>query len=207
MRTYLQTIQFLQKFFLGLSILIMLILPGIIVFLPDGLSGNTVMNLYDISHITVLFVMIIRPLADIFTKTNLIRPLVILRKGVGVLSASIILAFIFSKIIIDPSGYFLSFATLKYWSLDNFILLAHLADISAIILIITSNNLSKRIMGTWWKKVQKLSYIYFYSSSLYVFLVFKDNWILVSLLLVTILTMMAYVINLRRKNIIQSQNI
>jgi DMSO/TMAO reductase YedYZ heme-binding membrane subunit len=130
-------------------------------------------------------------LADIFTKIKWIRPLVILRKGAGVFSASIVVSFIISKLMMDPSGYINSIGTIKYWSLVNLALLAHLADISAVILIITSNNLSKRILGTWWKKIQRLSYVYFYASVLYVYLTYGDIKLLFMLLIVTLVTYLA----------------
>lgn len=195
MKTYFKIIQFVQKFSLGFSILIMLILPIIIVFYPDSLSEKTTLRLYDLSHITVFFVMTIRPLADIFKKSTKIRPLVILRKGMGVLSASIVVSFIFAKIIMDASGYFGSIFTTHYWSFDNLAILAHLGDISAILLIITSNNFSKRILSSWWKKIQRLSYVYFYASSIYVFFMFDDITVLFSMLIVTTLTCIAYIKN------------
>jgi DMSO/TMAO reductase YedYZ heme-binding membrane subunit len=204
MRIYLLTIQLLPRLLLGVSILIMLILPLVIVFKAGGLSDSTINNLYNISHITILLVMIVRPLADIFTKTRWIRPLVILRKGVGVLSASIVVSFIFSKIIIDHSAYINSLTTAKYWSFQNLAIFAHLADISAILLLVTSNSFSKRILGRLWKIIQKLSYVYFYASSLYIFIVLSNNMALVSMFLVTILTMIAYSKN-RTKAINEAQ--
>jgi DMSO/TMAO reductase YedYZ heme-binding membrane subunit len=201
MKTYLQTIKYAQNFFLGISILIMLILPLIIVFKPELLSEKITLDLYNISHLTIFFVMIIRPLADIFIQTKIIRPLVILRKGVGVLSASIVVSFILAKIIIDPAGYFLDIFTLRYWSFENFALFAHLADISAILLIVTSNNFSKRILGTLWKKIQRLSYVYFYASSIYVLFVFDDYILLLAMFIVTLLTMIAYLKNQKRRSI------
>lgn len=176
----------------------MLILPLLIVFLPNGLSESITFRLYDLSHLTIFLVMIIRPLADILTKTKLIRPLVILRKSVGVLSASVIISFIFAKIIIDPTNYFASFFTANYWSLNNYLILAHLADISAILLLITSNNFSKRILGVWWKRIQKLSYLYFYASSFYVFYTLDNNIVLFSIIIVTVLTTIAYIINRKK---------
>jgi DMSO/TMAO reductase YedYZ heme-binding membrane subunit len=199
MKNYLKTIQHLQKFFLGISILIMVILPLIIVFFPQSLSNQATLRLYDISHFAVLLVMVVRPMADIFTQTNLIRPLVILRKGLGVLSASIVVSFILAKIMISPLGYFASIGTLKYWSFQNFAIFAHLADISAIFLIVTSNNFSKRILGNVsWKRIQRLSYVYFYASSIYVLFVFGNLTMLFSMFLVTFLTMVAYLVNQKR---------
>lgn len=199
MKTYIRSIQLFQKISLGISVLIMLVLPLVIVFYPDSLSEQATLRLYDISHIAVFLVMVIRPLADIFTKSTKIRPLVILRKGVGVLSASIIVSFILAKIIIDPSGYFASLFTGQYWSFENLAILAHLGDLSAIFLIITSNNLSKRILGAWWKRIQRLSYVYFYASSLYVLLIFSDTTVLLSMIIVTVLTYIAHVKNKKRR--------
>lgn len=199
MKTYLNIIKQLQVFFLGISILIMLILPLILVFLPESLSEETILRIYDISHISVFLVMLIRPLADITTGVTWIRPLVILRKGVGVLAASVVISFIFSKLIVDPLGYLSAFGTVEYWSLTNFALFAHLADISAIILLITSNNLSKRLLGTWWKKVQKLSYVFFYASSLYVYLSYGKTSLLASMAIITVVTILAYFKNKKRK--------
>ncbi len=197
MKTYFATIKYAQSFFLIISVLMLLTLPNALVFLPNAFSENTILRLYDVSHIAVFFVMMIRPLADIFTKTKYLRPLVILRKGVGVLSAVIVVSFIFAKIITDPTAYFHSLTTAKYWSLTNLALIAHLADLSALILLVTSNNLSKRLLGDWWKRIQRLSYVYFYASSLYVFLSYNNYHLLISMILVTNVTVIAFILNRR----------
>lgn len=189
MKTYFLIIKLSQNLLLGISIIILTILPGILLLYPDTLDKNL---LYLLAHTSLFLVMIIRPLADLFSQTNLVRPLVILRKGMGVFSASIIVSFIITKIILDPSGYLASLGTVDYWSLDNFSLFAHLADISAVLLLITSNNLSKKLLGSNWKRIQKLSYVYFYGSGLYVFLTQQDYLVLIYLIVVTHLTILAY---------------
>lgn len=199
MKTYLRTIKILQQFFLGISIIIMFVFPLVLAFMPQALSEQTILNIYDVSHVAIFFVMLIRPLADIFIKVPWIRPLVILRKGIGVFSASIVVSFMFAKLIVDPSFFAGAFLTSGYWSIQNFALLAHLADISAIILLVTSNNLSKKLLHSWWKKVQKLSYVFFYGSSLYVFLSFGNIHLLYSMVIITFVTFLAYVLNTRRK--------
>lgn len=198
MKKYFNIIKYTQETLLVISVLVLMILPILIVFYPDVINSNVTLNLYLVSHIFLFFVMIIRPLADIFTGVKWLRPLVILRKGTGVISASIIVSFILSKLMIDPSGYIAAFSTHKYWSMTNHALLAHLADISAVILIITSNNLSKRILGTWWKKIQQLSYVYFYASVLYVYLSYGGVDLLFALIVVTLLTYIASVRNKKR---------
>lgn len=195
MKIYFKAIQYLQQALLGEGILIMLILPLVIIFREDLISVSVAQQLYAVSHWVLFFVMIIRPLADIFTKAKWIRPLVILRKGAGVMSASIIVSFILAKLMIDPVGYVASIGTLEYWSLYKFAVLAHVADISAILLIVTSNNLSKKLLGSWWKKIQRLSYVYFYGSGLYVGLMYGNKEMIVAMVLVAAVSLWASVKN------------
>lgn len=198
MKIYLTFIKYIQEIFLAISISIMAILPIVLVFYPDTISTAINQNLYFISHIVLFFVMMVRPLADIFTETKWIRPLVILRKGTGVLSASIIIAFILAKLITDPLTYFANMGTWAYWSMTNYAVLAHMADISAVLLIITSNNLSKKIMGSGWKILQKLSYVYFFGSSLYVYLLYGNIELVVAMTMVSTVTFIAFIKNKER---------
>lgn len=194
MRQYIHTIALVQKALLGIGIIILMVLPLGILFYPDFVWSHSE-SLYMVVHITLLFVMLIRPLADIFTSTRLIRPLVTLRKGFGVVSASIVVSFILAKFIADPVGYLSAYGTLKYWSLTNGVLFAHLADITAVILLITSNVFSKRVMGAWWKRVQRLSYVYFYASMCFVYIAYDEAIAPYAILSVTLLTAIAFVAN------------
>lgn len=199
MKTYFTFIKYAQEFLLGISILILLLFPLVLVFTPDAITDMATLRIYDVSHLAVFLVMIVRPLADLLTKTKLVRPLVILRKGLGVFSASLVIAFMLAKIIIDPSGFFASVGTAQYWSLKNLALLAHAADWTAVILVLTSNTLSKQVLGVWWKRIQKLSYVFFYASSIYVFAMFQNIFVLCSMIIVTVLTVAVYLANKKRK--------
>ena len=157
MKKYLKLISFLQESLIGGSILILCFLPLLLVFYPEQVNPF-INTLFAISLISVTFVMAIRPLADLIDETNLIRPLVILRKGFGILSASIIVSFIFSKIIIGGNEYFHNYVTSAFWNIQDLSLFAHLGDITGFILLITSNVFSKRVLGKNWKRIQKLAY-------------------------------------------------
>ena len=196
MKAYLNTIKTIQSVMLAVAIAILAILPSLIVLTPQILNRNA---LYYTAHFALFLVMSVRPLADLLPKIRFIRPLVILRKGFGVFSASIVVSFIIAKTIVDPAGYLGNFGTPAYWSLNNLALLAHLSDLSAIILLITSNNLSKRLLGKNWKRVQRLSYVYFYGSTLYVLFMLSDYTVIPYLLIVTGLTYFAFVANRERR--------
>ena len=195
MKTYLKSIKVAQTTLLALGIGILALLPSAMVFYAPYFTSGLTASLYTLAHVSLFLVMIVRPLADLFKGVRFIRPLVILRKGMGVFSASIIVSFIIKKIIMDAGAYFGSLATVSYWSLTNLALLAHLADISAVLLLITSNSFSKKLLGPNWKRIQRLSYVYFYGSAFYVGIMLNDTIVLVYALIVTVLTMLAYVKN------------
>lgn len=195
MKTYFAFIKHLQTVMLAVSIVILCTLPTALVLMPEWFTDTRFFWLYAAAHLSLFLVMFVRPLADILRGVPWLRPLVILRKGFGVFSASIVVSFILSKIIVDAGEYFSTFLTAEYWSLNNLALLAHLADISAILLLITSNNLSKQILGKNWKQIQRLSYVYFYGSALYVLFILGETTSLYYLLIVTTVTSIAWLRN------------
>ncbi len=190
-----KTITIIQNLLLATSILMLMILPVYITFHEGGISGEARGALYGISHIAVTLVMVIRPLANLFPKKRTLAQLTILRKGFGVFSAAIIVSFILSDIIITGTDYMSRFLTTQYWSLDRYTLLAHIGDITAVVLLVTSNNYSKRILGKWWKRVQKLAYIYFYAGASYAYLALDDTMTLIAIVVVTTVTVLAYIKN------------
>jgi DMSO/TMAO reductase YedYZ heme-binding membrane subunit len=184
---------------------VMLFLPLLLVFAPSVIPGSVTTLFYTISLVAVFFVMAIRPLADIMPRASWLRALVILRKGFGVLSASLIMVFVFQKIIQSGGAYFASILTPAYWSLTKYAVLAHLGDLSAVPLLITSNKYSKRVLGPWWKRLQKLAYVYFYAGALYELLALHSMLALVALVIVTMLVLIASVKNRGRLRVQQQQ--
>ena len=202
MKTYLRLIKKTQTLMLLLGIVILLVLPSVLAFYKPMINQTTIDHIYSLAHFSLFLVMVVRPLADVFRGVSWIRPLVILRKGFGVFSASIIVSFVLEKIILNAGAYFSGFTTAAYWSLHNLALFAHLADISAILLLVTSNNLSKRLLGKNWKRIQRLSYVYFYGSGLYVVFVLGDTLVAGYLVIVTFFTILAW---LRNHGLIMNQ--
>lgn len=116
---------------------------------------------WSISRRSVVFVMIIRPLSDIFEKSNLLRKCKEFRKPLWILSSSII---VFSLIIpfLFDFNLLLQYFDTQRWQ-DWAWYLARSSEISAIILLLTSNSFSQKNLWKNWKRVQYLSYIYFIS--------------------------------------------
>ena len=196
MKLYIQTIKYIQNTILVGSVVTFLVtLPVLVAFEVIYLSVEVTTLVYTVSLLSVAAVMAIRPIRDLFPSAGWLRPLVILRQSFGVLSASIIVSFLLTKTITTGGTYWHSVLTPEYWSMGNFALLAHLGDITAIVLLVTSNLWSKKVLGPWWKRVQKLAYVYFYAGAGYEYLVFDHTIALWAMVIVTVLVISAFIKN------------
>lgn len=180
----------------------MVLLAGIpLVFRIFDLGFGVKGVLFSVSFAAVFLLMILRPLADIFNEQLWLRRLVILRKGLGILSASIIVGFMIDAVTTPGSTYIASLLTGKYFSLNNnYALFAHLGDITGIILLLTSNRLSQKYLRRYWKRIQRLSYVYFYAGGIYEAFALESQFALYAILLVTNLTVFAWVVKIWRKS-------
>lgn len=190
-----------QNFLISISLILIVFLALFSAFGHDDVVTKNIF--YQISFVAVFLVMIIRPLADIFSGQKWLRKLVFLRKGFGILSAAIIVGFVFGDIIAPHSDYIRSMFTARYWSIQNCLLFAHLGDITGLILLITSNNLSMIILKKNWKRVQKLAYVYFYAGGLYEMCASNSAFAFYAMLCVIILVVIAFFMN-RRKSTSQT---
>jgi DMSO/TMAO reductase YedYZ heme-binding membrane subunit len=182
-----------QNIFLGASLGMLVVLP---LWFAFGSENLVIQNLlYQISFGSVFFVMLIRPLADIFYKQRWLRRLVILRKGVGIFSASIIVGFMIGRVISPDIAYLASMFTKRYWSLEGGLLFAHLGDITGLILLLISNNMSMVLLKKNWKRIQKLAYVYFYTGAIYEMYVIDAFFPLVAMVIVTLAVGIAFFVN------------
>ena len=191
-------INIIQNFFLASALTILALLPLWSAFgnISPAMQGVW----YFVSFLAVTLVMLVRPLADIFINQKWLRKLVILRKGVGLLSASIVIAFVIGKLIIPDSSYLSSVFTKQYWSFRNYTIFAHLGDITGFILLVTSNNLSMVLMKKNWKRIQKLAYVYFYAGGIYEAGALDSKFAIISMVAVTITVLIAFLLNRHRQD-------
>lgn len=196
-------LRIIQNILLGASLLILAYLPLLTAFGDTDIDKTHLP--YQISFFFAFLVMLVRPLSDIFSNQNWLRSLVILRKGFGVLSASIIVGFIIGDIIAPGSYYLMSIFTKDYWSFRNYKLFAHLGDITGFILLITSNNLSMILFKKNWHRIQKLAYVYFYAGGFYAMNVFNDIFAFYAMVIVTVAVLIAFFINLRKRKLLSQK--
>ncbi len=117
--------------------------------------------LYTLSWWAVIFVMYIRPLSQLFPKIWILKTLATQRKSLWIISAMVIFLIFFQKYILNYQN-FLSYFRIENWH-GFYSILSRISELTAIILLLTSNNFSQRKLWIWWKRIQRSSYLYFLS--------------------------------------------
>ncbi|MFZ3232196.1 MAG: FAD-binding oxidoreductase [Patescibacteria group bacterium] len=104
-------------------------------------------ELWSVSWITVVTLMCIRPLADIFPKILFFRSVLPLRKGLGILSASIVVTSLAFTLAAASSKKIIStYFSAKGWGLASRSAFARISEITAVLLLITSNSFSQKLL-------------------------------------------------------------
>lgn len=132
-------------------------------------------TLWDVSWYAVFALMALRPLGDIFPQIPLLRQLLPVRQGLGILSASVIATSAGFNYLPNLTGFPQLYFNLDYWQFADRSFFAHGSELAGIILLITSNRLSQISLGVWWKRIQRLSYLYFYGAGVYLIYIGKEE--------------------------------
>ena len=183
----------LQEIFIGMGLGFLVALPFFGAIFDGTLVNQYQGPLFNLSFFAAFLVMSVRPLADI-TGWDGLRRLVILRKGLGILSAAIIVGIAFGKIFLPGSTYLATMFSPAFFSF------AHVGDVAGFILLITSNTFSQRLLKQNWKRIQRLSYAYFFAAGIYEALPLGNIFALFAMILVAILTVLAWHIKAHRRD-------
>ena len=122
----------------------------------------------------LLIIVFSRPLADILPKLWILKKLVILRKELWIISGALILAhgiWYFLALNIPFNSIFSPFL----WRVDSHLTRWLLWIIVMLPVLITSNLFSIKVLWKWWKKVQKLTYLFFIFWAIHIALVSPDS--------------------------------
>jgi len=118
----------------------------------------------------LIITMISRPIATIFPRLGILRKFVLLRRQLGIIAGTFILAHGVPYLLAGQP----SIAALidpQFWDFKMFLTWGILGIIASLIPLITSNNFTMRYLGKWWKPIQRLSYLFFIFGGIHIFLV------------------------------------
>lgn len=151
--------------------------------------------LWDLSLYAVILLMLFRPLHDLFPKVPLFLKLIPLRKELGIFSASVVAATAAIHYLDPNVDFFRTYFSLDYWSFADNKFWAHIGELTGVILLVTSNITSQKILGRNWKRIQRLSYVYFFAGAFYVWASFDKTIGLWSIYFVFAVTFLAFLKN------------
>lgn len=116
----------------------------------------------------LLFVIFIRPLADILPKLGIFRTITILRKELGILAGVFILThgigfFLKQKLFIIPAIF-----QAEYWDFGSYLAWGATGFFLTLIIILTSNRFAIKSLGKYWKPIQRLTYLLFIVAAIHI---------------------------------------
>jgi|GEM_PF-89714 len=185
--THTKTIKYLDKIakfwiLAGYSLFGFIVLNG---WLGAPWFAITSSNMYwEIAMIAATFTLIIRPIYDIFPTSDILRALLRWRKGIGLISSGIVVAFWLSRntSFTDPS-VFLDYFTAAKWNLSVENILERTTEITALTLFLISNKWMVLYANKLWRQLQKLAYVYFLSAAFLLTIVHEKTYGIVCLVL------------------------
>ena len=181
-----QIVFWVRKFFLAASVG-----AAIFIFLVE-MGAGTVAFFWGINSWVLFFVMMIRPTADLLPRAKWLRFWIAARKEMGIFSAAIVLSFGVSKYAEWGMVQFLgTYFSLEFWPFPEPVFWGRIGELAAVPLLLTSNLWSQKKLKKNWKRIQRLSYLYFFAGSYYVWAAFGSERDLVFMILVALFTAFA----------------
>lgn len=116
----------------------------------------------------LIYLLFIKPLGIVFNIT-VFKMQLSYRRQMGVATFWLALFHVVT-LIVDRQIYTLA----EFTGMDNFLLYGFVAIVGMTILAITSNNISQKFLGKYWKKIQYLSYPTLYFTLLHVALLEQE---------------------------------
>lgn len=111
---------------------------------------------------------LLHPLADVLPEIRLLRTLIGIRRSFGILAAMAALTHGLGFFYIHDTFSLAALTRSQYWAWDGLYLYGLIGMLASIPLLLTSNNLSVRLLGGYWQIVQKLMYVMFYTACVHV---------------------------------------
>ena len=117
-----KSIQLFSKYLIYITLILLPILWASSLYFEFFYTAIPIINLnfislmFYISWISLLFVMIIRPISEVFPKYKILKQLIFLRKALGILSATIIVLNLVGTAVIQED-FLRRYFSLAKWSL------------------------------------------------------------------------------------------
>ncbi len=128
----------------------------------------------------LLVIMISRPLFQVFPRFTWFRYIVMLRKELGIICASMLLAHWVGYFLGTGTSILTIFTDSKLWNFTSFISWGILGFIVCVPLLLTSNIYSMKLLGKKWKTLQRLSYMLLITWAIHFFMYDPEKRIIIA---------------------------
>lgn len=148
-------------------ILFLSIVPVVGIFLlPEDYR-----NMGELSWNLLFFLLLLRPVGQIFVDFGILKALLGMRKELGILCGSLAIAHGIGYFLVNdismPSGFFDAYI----WDITGYYFWGMIGFCIAIILTITSNMFSMKLLKRWWKKLHRITYIFLFVVAVHIILI------------------------------------
>ena len=173
----------------GYALLVWIVLNA---WLGEAFFEITSSNLYwEVAMYAATFTLIIRPIYDLCPHSDILQALLKWRKGIGLISSSIVVGFWISRNTsltdITPLAEFFSNAKWN-WTLEN--ILERTTEITGLTLFLISNKWMVLHYNTLWRPLQKLAYPYAFGAAALLTFVHEKTYGIICLLLMLVVYQM-----------------
>lgn len=156
-------IKYIKCFLLGLNLI------WFYIFIKPELY----IEYWDFAWKLLILVLFIRPLSDLFTKYKFLKYWVSLRKELWILSWVFAITHVIWYLLYNNIDVSILFSWI-FWSPIWYLWWWMYALIMTIILVITSNNYSMKLLKRKWKTIQRLSYLMFIFTAVHIAMI--NDW-------------------------------
>ncbi len=142
----------------------------------------------------LILIVFSRPLSDVLPKLSILRQIVAIRKQIGILCWSFILAHWVWFFINMKMDIFSFIWNTWFWSLNNWLLWGILWIFICIVLSFTSNIWSMKFLWKYWKVIHRFTYLFFIFWALHIAFLKPDKQFFMIFLVVlwSVLWILAY---------------
>ncbi|EKD30039.1 MAG: hypothetical protein ACD_78C00176G0001 [uncultured bacterium (gcode 4)] len=157
---------FIQKLIFNGEIPYFNVLKNILRFVPFLwililLYPKYYVEIWDLGWYCLLFIVFSRPLSDVLPKLGILKKFVALRKEIWIISWIFIVAHWLWFFLASKISVFTGLSSGDYYNLTNLFGWGMIGMYIGIILTITSNKFSKKLLGRNWKRLQRFTYLFF----------------------------------------------
>jgi len=149
----------IKKIFLFLSVASV---AGIFLFPEDYRNAG------QLSWSLLVILLAVRPFAEVFPRFRFFRGLLPLRKEAGILCGALALAHVWGFFFLNVISIFSGFFDAYIWDYRQHFFWGMIGFLCAMLLLVTSNIFSIRLLKRWWKRLHRLAYPFIFVVAIHI---------------------------------------